>query len=211
MPASSTLGVFLLAALTLLVIPGPAVLYIVGRSLHQGRRAGLASMVGIEAGTMVHITAAAFGLSALLMASALAFSVVKYAGAAYLVYLGIRTLLSKSGAQEVGPVRRDSLRRIFGQGVLVSLFNPKSSLFFFAFLPQFVDPARGSVPQQVLLLGGLFILLSVFTDGAYAMLAGTMGQQLQNRPRLWRRQRFVSGGIYLTLGITAAFAGEPHH
>ena len=166
-------------------------------------------MFGIQAGTLVHITAAALGLSALLMASALAFSALKYAGAAYLVYLGIKTILAKSGSQEIASIRRDSLRRIFGQGVLVSLFNPKSTLFFFAFLPQFVDPSRGGVAQQVLLLGGLFILLSVFTDGAYAMLAGTMGQQLQRRPNLWRRQRFVTGGIYLTLGITAAFAGEP--
>ena len=209
MPASSTLGFFVLAALTLLIIPGPAVLYIVGRSLQQGSRAGLASMLGIQAGTTVHITAAAFGLSALLLASSLAFSLVKYAGAAYLVYLGVRTILSKSDPQEVGPVRRDSLRRIFGQGVLVSLFNPKTALFFFAFLPQFVDPSRGSVPEQVLLLGGLFVFLSVFTDGTYALLAGSVGQRLQHRPRLWRRQRFVTGGIYLTLGITAAFAGQP--
>ncbi|HSD83688.1 MAG TPA: LysE family translocator, partial [Anaerolineae bacterium] len=142
------LPVFLLAALILLLTPGPAVLYIVARSLDQGRLAGLVSVLSIEVGNSVHVLAAALGLSALLLSSALAFSVVKYLGAAYLIYLGLRRLLSRDAAQPTATLQRQSLRRIFRQGVVVAVLNPKTALFFLAFLPQFVDPARGSAAAQ---------------------------------------------------------------
>lgn len=131
------LYLFIIASLALLLVPGPAVLYIIGRSVSQGRPAGVASVLGIEVASLVHVTAAALGLSAILLSSALAFNVVKYLGAAYLIYLGIRTLLSKDKAPEEAAAKPDSLRRIFTQGVVVNLLNPKTALFFFAFLPQF--------------------------------------------------------------------------
>ena len=156
MPALSTIALFLLAGLGLLLIPGPAVLYVVTRSAAQGRRAGLASVLGIESATCVHILAAALGLSAILLTSALAFNVVKYLGAAYLILLGLRTLLSKKKHQDVLVEPPRSLSQLFGQGFLVNLLNPKTALFFYAFLPQFVDPSRGAVVGQILLLGVLF-------------------------------------------------------
>src|SRR5581483_2126472 len=144
MPTATTIALFLVAGLGLVLIPGPNIIYIVTRSVDQGRRAGLVSALGVEMATLVHVTAAAFGLSALLLSSALAFSVVKYVGAAYLIYLGIRTLLTRDQHQETVVVEPKSLSHIFFQGVLVNLLNPKTALFFFAFLPQFVDPARGA-------------------------------------------------------------------
>jgi threonine/homoserine/homoserine lactone efflux protein len=165
LPLSSII-VFLLAALGLLLIPGPAVLYIVTRSVAQGRKAGLASVLGIELATLCHSMAAAFGLSAILLASALAFDVVKYLGAAYLVYLGIRTILSRTPSHASDNSPPPSLSQMFRKGFLVNLLNPKTALFFYAFLPQFVDPARGSSILQILSLGALFVLLATITAAA---------------------------------------------
>src|SRR5579884_2118882 len=161
MPTLSTIVLFLLAALGLLLIPGPSVVYIVTRSASQGRRAGFASVLGIEAAGFVHAAAAALGLSALLLTSALAFSIVKYLGAAYLIYLGLRTLLKREESGQITIAAPASFTRLFAQGFLVDLLNPKTALFFYAFLPQFVDPARGNVIWQMLLLGALFELVGI--------------------------------------------------
>src|ERR687891_954559 len=166
MPDSSTIAVFSAATLALLIVPGPSVIYVVTRSMDGGRTAGLVSVLGIHTGTLVHVAAAAFGLSALLMTSALAFNTVKYAGAAYLIYLGIRRLASSQPSFERTEVESASFLRIFGQGILVNALNPKTALFFFAFIPQFVDPSTGSVALQTLLLGCLFIGLGLLSDGA---------------------------------------------
>jgi threonine/homoserine/homoserine lactone efflux protein len=200
----STLPVFLLAALILLLTPGPAVLYIVARSLDQGRVAGLVSVLSVEVGNFMHVLAATLGLSALLVSSALAFTVVKYLGAAYLVYLGLRRLLARDEPAAAVRVERQSLRRIFGQGVVVATLNPKTALFFLAFLPQFVEPARGAVPLQFLLLGSLFVLLAIFTDGLYALAAGTVGGWLKGGRGVMRAERYVIGGVYVGLGVAAA-------
>jgi threonine/homoserine/homoserine lactone efflux protein len=206
----STMSVFLFAALVLLLTPGPAVLYIVTRSLDQGRVAGLVSVLSIEVGNLMHVLAATFGLSALLLSSALAFAVVKYLGAAYLVYLGVRRLLARNEASpgEPAPRERQGLGRVFGQGVLVAALNPKTALFFLAFLPQFVDPARGAVPAQFLLLGCLFVGMAVVTDSLYALLAGTAGQWLSSAraSHSLRLGRYLVGSVYIGLGITAALA-----
>jgi len=207
MPALPTFGLFFVSALALLIIPGPAVLYIVGRSIHQGRRAGLASVLGIAGGSLVHVGAAALGLSALLLTSSLVFLVVKYAGAAYLIYFGLRILLG-AAPEQTDVSRPDHLRRIMAQGMVVNILNPKTALFFFAFLPQFVDPQRGPVSQQILWLGGLFVLLSLCTDATFALLAGTVGRGLQRHSGFQRNQRYVTGGIYVTLGLTAAFTSD---
>src|ERR1700730_17879358 len=148
-PEVSTLGVFAGASLVLLLTPGPAILYIVTRSVEQGRLAGLISALGICAGTLFHVAAAALGISALLLASALAFNVLRYVGAAYLIFLGISTLSRGDDASDGRAIEAASVRRIFAQGVVVNLLNPHTALFFFAFLPQFVVPSKGAVPLQI--------------------------------------------------------------
>jgi threonine/homoserine/homoserine lactone efflux protein len=208
MPDPAALGVFSLASLTLLVVPGPSVLYIVTRSITQGRMAGLASVLGVHVGTTFHIAAATLGLSALLMRSIVAFNVVKYAGAAYLVYLGIRRLLDAESPIQAGPVRARPLTRIFGQGIVVNVLNPKTALFFLAFLPQFVDVEGGSVPLQMLVLGSIFIVIGLVSDGTYALVSSLIGNRLKTSKSFARRERLLSGGIYLGLGVTAALSGH---
>jgi threonine/homoserine/homoserine lactone efflux protein len=208
MPDGSTLALFVVAALALLVVPGPAVIYIVARAIDQGRAAGMVSALGVEAGSLVHVAAAALGLSALLASSATAFAAVKYLGAAYLLYLGMRTLLSRAPDQTPEVRAPRSLGRVFGQGVVVQVLNPKVALFFLAFIPQFVDPARGPVVGQTLLFGGLLVLLGVLTDGAYALLAGAAGGWLKGNARFLRGQRYAAGSVYLGLGVATALTGS---
>jgi threonine/homoserine/homoserine lactone efflux protein len=209
MPALSTYALFLAAGIGLLAIPGPAVLYIVGRSIDQGRRAGLVSVLGITTGTLVHITAATVGLSSLVLASAVAFNAVKYVGAAYLVLLGVRRLLTRSGdaALDGGPPR--SLRRLYADGIVVNVLNPKTIVFIFAFLPQFVDVSRGHVWLQVLVLGLSFATLGMLSDSLYAVVAGTAAGRLRGSRRIVRFQRWFGGGILVALGLAAALLG-PH-
>jgi threonine/homoserine/homoserine lactone efflux protein len=208
MPTLPTLSLFLLAALGLLLIPGPSVLYVVTRSVEQGRRAGLASVLGIELASLVHTAAAALGLSAVLLTSALAFSVVKYLGAAYLIYLGLRTLLTREKNCQVPVQVPKSFSQLFTQGFLVNLLNPKTALFFYAFLPQFVDPARGGVGEQILLFGALFVLLASCTDSLYALLSSMVGNILSRNGHIRRVQRYVTGSVYIALGITTAVVGS---
>ena len=207
LPDPGTLALFAGAALALLVVPGPAVLYIVTQSIEHGRNAGLVSMLGVQAGALVHVAAAAFGLSALLVSSATAFNVVKYAGAAYLVFLGLRKLLARERFETTGerPPRR--LDRVFAQGVVVNVLNPKAALFFFAFLPQFVDVEAGSVGLQMALLGLFFILIAVVSDGLYALAAGTASDWLRGSRGFVRAERWVSGTVLVALGVTAALSG----
>lgn len=203
----SSLMLFIAGSLLLLVIPGPAVFYIVSRSIGQGRAAGLISAMGIAAGTLVHVAAATLGLSALLASSAFAFQFVKYMGAAYLIYLGIRVLRSGDLQLLEGAPGEHSLLRIFGQGVLVNLLNPKTALFFLAFLPQFVEPARGHVTLHIFQLGVLFALMGWCSDSLWAVLSGTVAERIRGSVRLRRAQRHVSGGALITLGLVTAFSG----
>ena len=197
---------FLIAAVALIVTPGPAVLYIVTRSVDQGRRAGLASVLGVEVGNLFHVLAAGLGLSAILLSSALAFDIVKYLGAAYLIYLGIRKWLSRDEEQSTEVSEQRSLRRVFSQAVIVAILNPKTALFFFAFLPQFVDTTRGSATVQMLLLGLMVVMIAIVSDSIYALLAGTMGGWLRGNRRYLRFQRYFTGTVYIGLGITAALS-----
>jgi threonine/homoserine/homoserine lactone efflux protein len=206
-PDWSTLAVFSAAALLLLVIPGPAVLYIVAQSVSRGRAAGLVSMLGIQVGGLVHVAAAALGLSALVVQSAVAFNVVKYAGAAYLVFLGLRRLLGgDADARDRVPQER-RLRSLFAQGIVVNVLNPKTALFFFAFLPQFVDVSRGDVAFQIFVLGLVFIALAMLSDGAYALAAGTAAGWLSARRGFSRAERYVSGTVLVGLGLATALSG----
>ncbi len=203
----SKLSLFISVTLILVFMPGPNTLYIIARSIQQGRRAGVVSSFGVQVGSLVHIAAAAFGLSALLLSSALAFSVVKYAGAAYLIYLGLKTLLTKERMGQGQEVKRASLRRVFYQGVVVNLLNPKTALFFFAFLPQFIDVARGRVIMQIISLGAILVILGTLSDMMYALAAGSIGSWLRGNLRFLRAQRYFAGSIYLGLGAATALGG----
>ncbi len=207
MPELSNLTFFIAATLLLLVVPGPAVLYVVARTIDQGRLAGFVSILGISFGTLFHIAAAAFGVSALLAASTTAFNAIKYLGAAYLIVLGIRKLLERkeSTPPEIDP--QQELRRVFWQGAIVNLTNPKTALFFFAFLPQFADPAQGSVAVQILFLGLLFVLLAILSDGLWAFLAGFVRTYLAGNPRFLNAQRNFAGAVFIALGLATAFSG----
>lgn len=206
MIGSNQLYFFILAALALLLVPGPAVLYITARSASQGRTAGLVSVLAIETANFIQAVAAAFGLSAILLSSARAFDVVKYLGAAYLIYLGVRKLLVREQAAE-GEIIQESLSRIYWQGFAINLLNPKTALFFFAFLPQFVDPARGNVITQNLLLGAIFVGLAIITDSIYALLASSLAERLKGNQKFQTSGRYFAGLVYVGLGITTALTG----
>ena len=206
MPDASRLALFVGAALLLLVVPGPSVLYIVTQSVSHGRRAGMASVAGITTGTLVHIAAATIGLSALLASSAVAFDVVKYLGAAYLIVVGVRRLAGLEQAEQTEAPRPRSLSRLYRQGIVVNVLNPKTALFFLAFLPQFVDSTRGAAWAQILLLGLLFAALGFLSDGVWALVAGTLGERLRRSRRFPHVQRYVSGSVFVGLGAVAAFS-----
>jgi threonine/homoserine/homoserine lactone efflux protein len=208
MPTTSTFVLFGLAALGLLVIPGPAVVYIVTRSIHQGRAAGLVSVLGVASGSLVHVAAAALGLSAVLMSSAVAFEAVKVVGAAYLIWLGVRTLRGRDEEPVSGEAPPAPLSRTYAQGVVVNVLNPKTALFFLAFLPQFVDPAMGRPAPQMLVLGALFVALGMVSDGTYALVASRLGGWLRAHGTFARNRRYVTGGVFITLGAVAAVTGH---
>jgi threonine/homoserine/homoserine lactone efflux protein len=201
----SQLYLFIAAALVLLLIPGPAVLYITARSASQGRLAGLVSVLAIETANFTQAVAAALGLSAILLSSALAFDIVKYLGAAYLIYLGIRKLLARD--EEIGneAIQTESLSRIYWQGFAVNILNPKTAFFFLAFLPQFVSPAKGNVTAQTLLLGAVFVGLAIITDSMYALLASSLAGRLKSSKNFQRGGRYFAGVVYIGLGIATAF------
>jgi threonine/homoserine/homoserine lactone efflux protein len=207
-PEPASLVLFAVAALALLLVPGPAVIYVVARSMQHGRRAGLASVLGIHVGTLVHIAAATVGLSALIVSSAVAFTVVKIAGAVYLVGLGLWTLFSRQREADVALGGERSLRRAFAQGIVVNVLNPKTALFFLAFLPQFVDPDASHPAVQIAVLGILFALLGLVTDSLWALAAGTAGGVLRRSRRFVRTQRYVTGTVYVGLGVATALAGS---
>jgi threonine/homoserine/homoserine lactone efflux protein len=195
-----------LAAVALIAIPGPNAIYIAARSLSQGRAAGVASALGVEAGTMVHVAAAAAGLSALIASSDVAFDTLRYLGSAYLFFLGLRAMRGVSD----GEMRRadpSSLRRAFVEGLLVNILNPKVALFFLAFLPQFTDPSGGSVAVQTLVLGAVFFAIALVMDLIYAFAASAVSRRVRWGPDAAKRRERLTGAIYLALGMLAAVAG----
>lgn len=201
----STLLTFAAGALALTLIPGPNVMFIVSQSIGQGRKAGIFSALGVEAGSIVHVAAAVLGLSALLASSATAVSAIKIGGAIYLIYLGVRTLLAKSPAHasaEMHAARQPS--RLFMNGFFINVFNPKVALFFVAFLPQFVDPDRGSVTAQLMVLGVIFCLIGLCTDSIYALISGTGGAWLRGQGRFGQYQRYFTASVYFALAAVAA-------
>jgi threonine/homoserine/homoserine lactone efflux protein len=210
MPDSTALFVFVTTALVILLTPGPAVFYIVARTLDQGRRAGVVSVLGIATGTLIHIAAATLGLSAILMRSAVLFQAVRLAGAAYLIWMGIQKLRhARDVAATASTPPAEPLSRIYRNGFIVNLLNPKTTLFFFAFLPQFIRPDRGHVPLQVLTLSLLFLLMGTSTDTLYALAAGRASSWLRRNASFTRRSNVFAGTVYVGLGVAAAVSSRP--
>jgi threonine/homoserine/homoserine lactone efflux protein len=208
MPSLAALELFAIAALALIVIPGPAVLYIVSQSVGHGRRSGLAAVAGVELGAFVHVAGAALGVSAIIASSATAFSVLKLAGGAYLIVLGIKRLRERDAdpGQDALPARVRPLKATFRQGMIVSALNPKTALFFLAFLPQFVDPERGHAALQAAVLGVLFVAIATLSDSVWALGSGSFATLLRASARARRVERYVSGGILVGLGVLATLA-----
>jgi threonine/homoserine/homoserine lactone efflux protein len=205
MPDTSSLLVFSLACAVLIVVPGPSVAYVVARTIRQGRTAGLVSALGIEAGGLVHVAAAVIGLSAIIAASAELFTAVKLAGAAYLIFLGIRALLGAGGDEAREPAPPASPRRLFSQGVVVNVLNPKTAIFFVAFLPQFADPSAGPLAPQMAVLGLIFVVIALISDSTWALVAGAAATRLRT-PRAQRWTSRATGGVFVVLGAVAATA-----
>lgn len=204
-PTGPALLTFLVATLALLLMPGPSVLYVMARSLDQGRRAGLWSMLGLETGALLHVVAAVVGLTALLASSTAALHTVRWAGAAYLLYLGARQLLQPQPPWDgTAPVGRT--QRLYLDGVLIDLLNPKTALFFIAFLPQFVDARRGSASMQILVLGLVFVALAVVCDSSYVVTAGLLSGWIRRSPRVQRHLSRSTGVVYVALAVAAAIS-----
>ncbi|MGI8686363.1 MAG: LysE family translocator [Acidimicrobiales bacterium] len=208
MPSPATLALFSAAALALLIVPGPAVLYITTRSAAQGRRAGLVSVLGVHTGTLVHVVVAVAGLSTVLATSATAFVVVKYAGAVYLIVVGVRAV-ARGRTEAVGDAAPSrSMRRLYVDGFLVNLFNPKTALFFLAFLPQFVPRDGSPVWARTLVLGTLFVVLGAVSDSAYALAGARVGRWLRAHRRS-ARNGHLEGGVLVELGVAALAVPHP--
>lgn len=208
MPDWSTLTLFAATAVILVATPGPCTLYLVSRTLQQGIAAGIVSSMGVQVGTLIHVTAAALGISALLLSSTLAFNIVKYLGVAYLVFLGVKTLLARENVSTVPPpVAGNRLISVFCQGIMVNVLNPKTTLFFTAFLPQFVDVRRGNVVSQIIFLGAVLAVVGSCSDLTYVLVTGKLGRRLRPGLRLPGAGRYISGSVYIGLGVAAALTG----
>ena len=201
----TALPLFLLASWALNIAPGPDMLYVIARSAGQGRRAGLVSALGIAVGTMIQTSLVALGLAGILAAVPLAYDIVKFVGAGYLIYLGIRALLSRQNTLTTPRVEQTALWRVFAQGVVTNVLNPKVALFFLAFLPQFTSPAYGSVPLQIVVLGMLFDISGTFVNIVVALLAGSLGGWLKEHARASKVLNWLTGGIFIGLGVRLAF------
>ncbi len=209
MPTTSSMLIFMAAASVLIVMPGPNLIFILTRGIGEGRRTAVASSLGVDTGTLFHVAAASVGLSAILASSAVAFNTVKYLGTAYMIYLGIRTLSSRDHAVNTeGTIVHERLRKVFIQGIVVNMLNPKVALFFLAFLPQFVDLSRGNASLQILVFGLIFFAIGLFVDTLCALSSGAIGGWLRRIPSTIRWQHYFSGAMYLLLGAATAFSGH---
>lgn len=206
MPDTVSFGLFLTAAFVLAITPGPGIFYVLTRSLKGGRSEGYASALGTAVGGLFHVVAAAFGLSAILATSAVAFNIVKVFGAVYLIYLGVRTFLREDAPFEIDPAAHRQNHRAVYQGILTEMLNPKTALFFLAFIPQFVNP-HGAVVAQFIFLGCISVFLNTNVDVIVATMAGPIGYQLKKRARLRQAQRLFTGGSLITLGAYVALSG----
>ena len=203
----TTIFVFSISSILLALTPGPDMLYIAARSVAQGRSAGIVSALGVHSGLLIHTIAAALGISALIEASAVAFNLIRFAGAAYLIYLGIQAFMSKSEPLEVKPVAQKTMKEIFYQGLITNLLNPKVILFFLAFLPQFIDPTKGNASTQLILLGILLVVVSLPVDIAVGLLGGVLGKWMKSNKGMQRSGKWITGSVFISLGIGTAIFG----
>ncbi len=208
MPETSTLLIFLAASAVLAVVPGPGVLYIVARSVEGGRRSGLAATLGVATGNMVHVMGAAIGLSAIIAQSATAFTAIKLAGAAYLIGTGVIRLLTPVEVGTDVAIQSGDARKVYRGAVMVATLNPKTALFFLAFVPQFLSPDRGSMAIQGVLLGSMFVAIALVSDSLYALASGSLGEKLRTSRRFAEVRRWFTGGTFISLGLAAAFSRE---
>ncbi len=200
MPELPNFLAFLIATLILLVIPGPAVLFVVGKSIDQGKMSGIISVLGIAFGTVFHVVAAAFGISALLTTSELAFNILKYVGASYLIYLGLVNIYSKKKVVTLKH-RSQNLIEVFFQGVLVNILNPKTALFIFSFIPQFVSIGSYPIETQIFTMGMCFIVMGIVCDSSYVIMANAIKHLVLRHTKFQEIQKKVSGSIYLFFGL----------
>jgi threonine/homoserine/homoserine lactone efflux protein len=201
----ASLMLFIAASWVLIITPGPDPLYVITRGIAQGKQAGVISALGVTVGIFVHTLAAALGLAIVLQTSALAFLIVKYVGALYLLYLGMKTLKDRSSLTLSADHKARHLRVVFWQGVLSNVTNPKVALFFLAFLPQFVHPEHGHVPVQMILLGLIFAFFGVIYLSGVGYSAGQVGKWIAQHPRYLKPLRWATGSIFLGLGLRLAF------
>ncbi|MGX5840587.1 LysE family translocator [Mesorhizobium sp. ArgA1] len=199
-----TLTTYIAVVLGFVFIPGPATLLTVARATSSGTRVGIATGAGVAAGDVFHTVMAMVGISAIIATSAALFSIVKYIGAAYLIYLGVRAIIERTPADPAAGAVAISAGKAFRQAVLTEVLNPKTALFFLAFLPQFVRPENGSVMLQLMMLGVIFVLLGLFSTVVFAVSAGRLGTFLRRNPSVVKWQGKVVGGIYCALGIRPA-------
>ena len=197
---------FLTAATILAITPGPGIFYVLARTLAGGRREGVLSSLGTFVGGLVHVAAAALGISVILATSAVAFSIVKYAGAAYLIYIGLNMIRSRNVNPDDEALTAGPRPNAFAQGIITEVLNPKTALFFLSFIPQFVNAANGNVFGQFLLLGSISVILNTSADLIVAFFAGPIGARLRNSARFRTRQRTASGAAMIGLGIYVAAA-----
>ena len=209
LPDLENVLLFLAVATILIISPGPAVLYIVAKSIEQGYKAGIISVLGIGVGGLVHVIAAGFGISAILVTSATAFLALKYLGALYLIYLGVKKVLEKPATDQQPTHIKKRHSRIFYEGALVNIFNPKTAIFFFAFLPQFISLEKGGVTSQVVILGLLFILIAIFSDSLYVLLSGKIAFWIRTNRTYIKVHKYVIGLIYITLGLITLAVSQP--
>jgi threonine/homoserine/homoserine lactone efflux protein len=207
MPELSTIATFAIASFALLVIPGPAVIYVINRSVSDGRAIGLSAVAGLETGNSVHVLAASVGLSAVLASSAVAFNAIKWLGVAYLVAVGLNTLRRPPAVIDDSQPSM-SVRRAFVQGIVVNTLNVKVALFFLSFLPQFIDTKAGRAGLQSFVLGMVFVAIGVVTDGTYALIASSLRSVLVRGRALPFVQRYVAGTVFVGLGVLAATTGH---
>jgi len=205
----SKLLIFVPVVVILVITPGPNTLYIVARSLHGGYQAGLVSCFGISLATLIHIAAAAVGITALLSSSILIFDIIKYAGAAYLIWIGIKTLAITRRDESMGQVQPGNLASVFHQGFIVNLLNPKTAIFFLALLPQFIDPSLGRVALQITILGSVLLFIGMTSDCAYVLVASVVSSRLRKKVKLFQSLRYVAAGVYLLLGTATALETIP--
>jgi threonine/homoserine/homoserine lactone efflux protein len=206
-PAGALLAAFLLASIVLAVTPGPGVFYVVTRTLAQGRQAGLASVGGVALGNLANAAGAAVGLAALFAISSVAFTVVKYAGAAYLIYLGVKVLRAPQAEVPEARFEAAHMRRIFRDGFVVALFNPKTTIFFAAFLPQFMTPGAAPMVQSIV-LGAMFVMIAATTDTVYVLAAGALAPALSHLRSARALGRYLTASAFIGLGLLTAATGS---